>query len=246
MLYEDEHLLAVNKPPGLLTCPDRYDATRPNLMKLLHAGISEKKPWAVEHGLSYLSNAHRLDFDTSGVLLLAKTKPALVQLANMFGCEKPQKTYVAIVAGTPPEPEWEINAPLAPHPARPGLMRVDPNNGKQSRTRFRTRESFRGYTLVECRPLTGRTHQIRAHLRHSNLPICGDSNYHGKKLFLSDLKDNYRLKEGKTERPLISTTALHAEELVLPHPITGVEVKITAPWPKDLLVALRYLQRHAL
>src|SRR5262252_8066137 len=91
VLFEDEHLLALDKPAGLLTSPDRYDPNRPNLMKLLHAGIADGKPWAVEQKLTYLSNAHRLDFETSGVILLAKTKPVLVELANLFGTEKPEK-----------------------------------------------------------------------------------------------------------------------------------------------------------
>ena len=78
VLFEDEHLIALNKPACLLTSPDRYDAQRPNLMKLLHSGIAEAKPWAKERGLTYLANAHRLDFETSGVILLARTKPALV------------------------------------------------------------------------------------------------------------------------------------------------------------------------
>src|SRR5512147_2996891 len=84
VLFEDEHLLAINKPPCLLSSPDRYDPHRPNLMKLLHAGIAAGQPWAKERGLDYLSNAQRLDFETSGVLLLEKTKPALTAAANMF------------------------------------------------------------------------------------------------------------------------------------------------------------------
>src|SRR3981081_210755 len=97
VLFEDEHLLALDKPSGLLTSPDRYDPQRPNLMKLLHAGIERGAAWAKDGGLSYLMNAHRLDFETSGVILLAKNKPALVALANLFGTEKPAKTYVALV-----------------------------------------------------------------------------------------------------------------------------------------------------
>ena len=89
VLFEDAHLLALDKPAGLLTSPDRYDAERPNLMRLLHDGIAAAKPWARERQLTYLSNAHRLDFETSGVILLAKNKPALVALANLFGTEKP-------------------------------------------------------------------------------------------------------------------------------------------------------------
>jgi RluA family pseudouridine synthase len=245
VVFEDDHLLALNKPARLLTSPDRYDEERPNLMKLLHKGIAEGKPWARQRGLSYLANAHRLDFETTGVILLAKAKPVLVQLANLFGSEKPVKIYVALLPGTPPTPQWEVNAPLAPFPGRPGQMRVDPKHGKQSRTGFQVREQFRGFTLVECRPFTGRTHQIRVHLKHWGLPICGDRVYGGRPLLLSELKDDYRLKPGKTERPLISTVALHAEQLILVHPVTGAEVTITAPWPKDLEVALKQLRRHA-
>jgi RluA family pseudouridine synthase len=245
VLFEDEDLLALSKPARLLTSPDRYDPSRPNLMKLLHSGIAASKPWASERGLSYLANAHRLDFETTGVILLAKTKPVLVHLANLFGSEKPVKTYVALLPGTPPHDQWEVDAPLAPFPGRPGQMRVDPRNGKKSRTAFEVREQFRGYTLVECRPYTGRTHQIRVHLKHWGLPICGDRVYGGRPLLLSELKRDYRLKLGKTERPLISTVALHAEKLALPHPVTGVQLEITAPWPKDLMVAVKSLRRYA-
>ena len=245
VLFEDEHLLALNKPPALLTSPDRYDPTRPNLMRLLHSGIAEAKPWATERGLTYLANAHRLDFETSGVILLAKTKPALVKIADQFGADKPRKIYVALVAGSPSSASWEINASIGPHPTRLGLMRVDPKQGKKARTTFSVRERFRGYALIECRPVTGRTHQIRVHLKHSGIPICGDRNYGGRPLLLSRLKPNYRLKEGREERPLISTMALHAEELMLSHPITGQPVTITAPLPKALTVAVRYLQRYS-
>ena len=245
VLFEDEHLLALNKPACLLTSPDRYDPARPNLMRLLHAGIAAAKPWARQRGLTYLSNAHRLDFETSGVILLAKSKPVLVKLADQFGANEPRKTYLALVAGTPPEPTWEINASIAPHPAKLGLMWIDFKQGKNSRTTFSVREGFRGYTLLECRPITGRTHQIRVHLKHSRLPICGDRAYGGKPVFLSRLKPDYRLKPGREERPLIATLALHAEELQLVHPVTGNDLKISAPWPKDLTVALRYLRRYA-
>jgi len=245
VLFEDEHLLALDKPAGLLTSPDRYDPQRPNLMKLLHAGITADKPWALERKLTYLANAHRLDFETSGVILLAKNKPALVALANLFGSEKPHKKYLALVRGTPADDNFEVNAPLAPHPAKIGLMRVDPKNGKKSKTEFEALENFSGWTLLHCTPLTGRTHQIRVHLRHVDLPIVGDELYGGKPLWLSRLKRDYRLKPGREERPLISRVALHAEELALPHPVTGETLTITAPWPKDLRVAVKYLRQFS-
>jgi RluA family pseudouridine synthase len=243
VLFEDDHLLALDKPAGLLSSPDRYDPQRPNLMKLLHAAIAAGKPWARERHLTYLMNAHRLDLQTSGVMLLAKNKPALVALANLFGSEKPLKKYVALVRGTPAEDKFELDAKLAPHPLKLGLMRVDPKNGKKSRTRFEVLEKFSGYTLLQCEPLTGRTHQIRVHLRHAGLPVVADELYGGKKLWLSRLKHDYRLKPGHEERPLLSRVALHAETLTLPHPVTGRMVTITAPWPKDLRVAVKYLRQ---
>ena len=246
VLFEDESLLALDKPGGLLTSPDRYDPQRPNLMKLLHHGIAAGKPWARERGLNYLMNAHRLDFETSGVILLAKTKPALVSLANLFGSEKPLKQYIALVQGTPKAEEFAVDAPLAPHPVKTGLMRVDVKHGKRSRTRFEVLEKFSGWTLLRCEPLTGRTHQIRVHLRHAGCPVVGDELYGGRPLWLSRLKRDYRLKRGREERPLIARVALHAEHLTLPHPVTGETLTITAPWPKDLKVAVKYLRQFAI
>jgi 23S rRNA-/tRNA-specific pseudouridylate synthase len=179
------------------------------------------------------------------VILLAKSKSVLVKLADLFGAEKPGKRYVALVQGTPTGERFEVDAKLAPHPFKVGLMRVDPKKGKRARTLFETLETFSGYTLLKCEPLTDRTHQVRAHLRHVKLPIVGDELYGGRPLLLSRLKRDYRLKAGKTEKPLMARVALHAEELTLPHPVTNDPLTITAPWPKDLEVAVKYLQRYA-
>ena len=245
VVFEDEHLLALDKPSRLLTSPDRYDPQRPNLMKLLHAGIESGKPWAKKRGLTYLMNAHRLDFETSGIILMAKSKPVLVELVNLFGSEQTHKVYIALVHGNPVKPAFEVDAKLAPHPIKIGLVRVDEKNGKRSRTLFELLEKFNGCSLIKCQPLTGRTHQIRVHLRQAGLPIVGDMLYGGNTLLLSRLKSDYRLKPNKTEKPLMDRVALHATELKLIHPITGAEIIITAPWPKDLTVAVKYLQRYA-
>src|SRR5881394_305005 len=126
VLWEDVRLLALDKPSGLLTSPDRYDPRRPNLITLLHRGIARGAAWARERQLGYLANANRLDFEASGVVLLAKDKPALIALANQFGVEQANKTYVALARGDPPQDAFAINAKLAGDAARLGLMRVDP------------------------------------------------------------------------------------------------------------------------
>ena len=245
ILFEDQTLFAVEKPAGLLTSPDRYDSERPNLMKLLHRDLERAAPWAKERNVTYLANAHRLDFETSGVLLLARTKPALVALANDFGNEKPLKKYLAIVHGAPEQDEFETSAKLAPHPVKVGIMRVDPKRGKKSATRFKVLERFGGFTFLECQPLTGRTHQIRVHLQHLRLPLVGDTLYGGHPLLLSQLKPGYRQKKGRPEQPLLGRVALHASQLHVRHPVTGEAVVIESEIPHDFSVALKYLRRFS-
>jgi 23S rRNA pseudouridine1911/1915/1917 synthase len=255
ILFEDSHLLALDKPAGLPVSPDRLEPQRPNMMKLLHRDLERGAAWAKERSLSYLMNAHRLDPPASGVLLLAKDRPTLVELAGEFGSEKPVRIHVALVRGTSESPSFDCEAKLAPHPLRAGYMRVDTREGKRSRTEFTVREAFDGYLLLECRPLTGRAHQIRAHLKHLRLPLVADDLYGGAPLWLSTLKPQYRLKPGKSEQPLIARAALHAEQLILRPPGDnessrqsegeGGNLRIEAPWPNDLSVAVKYLRRYA-
>ena len=245
ILHEDDSLLVLDKPSGLLTAPDRNDPERPNLVALLHAGIARGAAWAREGGRAYLAPAQRLDFEASGVILLAKSRPVLIVLANFFGSGKPARKYLALVQGEPAQDRFEADAKLAPHYAGTELVRVDPRRGKRSRTTFEVLERFAGWTLLRCEPVPDRTHQVRAHLRSASLPVVGDGLYGGKPLWLSRLKANYRLKPSQTERPLIQSAALHAETLALPHPVTGEHLAITAPWPKDLRVAIKYLRKYS-
>ncbi|MGH7976096.1 MAG: RluA family pseudouridine synthase [Limisphaerales bacterium] len=248
VLFEDDHLLALDKPSGLLTSPDFGEVDElPNLMKLLHAAIADKKPWSLERHLDYLGNAHSLDAETSGVILLAKNKNILVALANLFSSEKARIKYVALVRGEPSAEKFEVDAKIAPHPVTPGFMRVDPQNGKRAKTKFEVLENFPrfGYALLKCETLTERAHQVRVHLQHAGLKIVGDELYGGKPLWLSRLKPDFRLKPGREERPLISRAALHAEELTLPHPVTNEILTIKSEWPKDLKVAVKYLRQYS-
>ena len=245
VLFEDEHLLALDKPAGLLVSPEAADDSRPNLMQLLHDGIVAAKPWAAERSLTYLNHPHRLDSGTTGVQLLAKNKPAFVALADLFGSEQAVKKHLAIAWGQPPATRFEVDAKLSPHPLKTSQMCVDPKDGKKSRTEYEVLEQFSDWTLLRCLPLTERKHQIRIHLKHAGFPVVGDELYGGKKLWLSRLKKDFRLKPGRDERPLIFRPALHLEELSLTHPVTHEMVVIKSGWPKDLRVAVRYLRQYA-
>lgn len=245
VLHDDGELLAVDKPAGLLVSPDRYDPERANLMRLVHRDIERGAPWVKARGVTYLANVHRLDFETSGVLLLARSKSTLTALANQFGAEQPHKTYHALICGVPVEDQFEVNARIAPHPTNPALMRCEPKRGKKAVTRFEVLERFQSHAWVRCTPLTGRTHQIRVHLRFARYPIVSDHLYRGGALYLSSLKKDYRLKPGAEERPLMLRVALHASSLQVVHPVSGEPVTVQAPLPRDLLVALKYLRRYS-
>jgi RluA family pseudouridine synthase len=245
VLFEDDHLLAIDKPVKLLVTPDETDPLRPSLIELLHAGIAAGKPWAKDRNLSFLMNAYRLEFETSGVLLFAKSKPVHVSLASHFGSEQPSRQFIAIVRGTPGEDEFTVDAPLAPHPIRGNMMCVNNTDGKRSITRFKVLERFNGWALMQCWPLTSRTHQISVHLKSRGLTLVGDLLYSGKPLWLSTLKQDFNLKPNRTERPLVGRTALHAESLTMSHPVTAEKLTIHSPMPKDMAVSVKYLRRYA-
>jgi RluA family pseudouridine synthase len=245
VLFEDDHLLALAKAAGLAVSPSLTEPERPALMSLLHAAIAAGKPWAAERKLDFLANAHRLDPEASGVLLLARNKPALAALADRLGTEMSGRSYIALAYGTPRAAQFEVDARLSPLPENPDQTRLDLKQGKKSRTRFNVVETFDGFALIRCEPVTDRPQQIRLHLRHAGLRVVGDSVHGGGPLYLSRLKRDYRLKPGREERPLLSGVTLHADSINLPHPVTGDDLTISAPWPKDLKVAVKYLRQYA-
>lgn len=227
-------MLAFDKPSGLLVAPDRWDKTRVNLMGLVHDKLGHQ-----------VANVHRLDADTSGILLCAKTKPALDFLSGQFQSKTVEKKYLALVVGAPPEDVFTVDRPIREDERHPGRMRTVPKAGKASTTEFRVLERFGRFTWIECRPLTGRTHQLRVHLQASGYPILNDSFYGDEttQLLLSDLKRGY--KGRADEKPLMSRLALHASELIVKHPSTREPVTIRADLPHEFEVALKYLRKFS-
>jgi RluA family pseudouridine synthase len=233
IVYEDDAMIAFDKPAGLLVAPDRWDKSAVNLMDLVHRHISPD-----------CFNAHRIDRDTSGLLVCAKHRDALAALSREFERRRVGKRYVCLARGGPSEDERTVTLALAPDAARPGCMKPV-RRGRRAETRFRVLKRWRGCALLEAVPVTGRTHQIRVHAAASGFPIVGDPLYgDGRGIYLSDLKRNYKRK-AEPEKPLIGRLALHAESLDYVHPSTGERVTLRAPLPHDFELAIKYLDRFA-
>lgn len=252
ILFEDDAMIAFDKPSGLLIAPDRWDKQRENLMGLVHARYG--------HGVA---NVHRLDADTSGLLLCAKTKPALDFLSGQFQAKTVRKTYLALVVVLPVEEVMKVVKPirdesgglpgafqvelaLGEDERQPGRMRVfKGRGGKECVTDFQVLEHFGRFAWVSCHPQTGRTHQIRVHLAAAGAPILNDPFYGNPeiKLLLSDLKRRYKGRD--EEKPLIDRLALHASALTFRHPTSREPMTLQAPLPHQFDVALKYLRKFA-
>ena len=214
ILYEDEDVLALNKPPGLLThpAPGVYSGTVVNLLLARYYGPVEKgPPELVRPGI-----VHRLDKDTSGVMVVAKHGGVLEGLARAFRDRLVMKRYLAITEGHPRE--GVLIAPIGRHPRERHKMHVGGLAARYAETEFQVLATAGPYALVEARPHTGRTHQIRVHLKYLGAPILGDELY-GRK------------------SPHIGRQALHAYELRIPHPRTGRILELLAPVPQDMAAA---------
>ena len=242
ILYEDEHTIVVDKPADLAVEPDRWDASRPSLIGALHA-LAGNEP---DHAGRFRPRlVHRLDKDTSGAVLVAKTIEAERTLGEAFERGLVRKTYLALVEGEHPLEEGEsetIELALASDRRRGGLVVVS-REGKPAVTRVAVEQRFRGFTLLRCEPLTGRTHQLRVHLAANGFPLAVDPLYGRRKsLALSELKSDYRPKPGRAEAPLIDRLTLHAARLEFPTPSGAIEA-VESPLPRDFQRVLKQLAK---
>ncbi len=229
IIYEDERIVAVNKPSGLLSSPDRYDPDAPVASRLL------------EERLGRLWPVHRLDKDTSGVLVFARDEDAHRELSIAFEDGLAKKRYVTAVRGRPSWAETVCELPLTPDGDRLHRTVID-GSGKPSATEFSLIHSFGPLSALEARPRTGRTHQIRVHLAALGYPVACDPLYgDGEPIFLSKVKRKWK-GDPYGERPLISRTALHALGLELPRPGGGEPLSLEAPLPKDMRALFRQMQ----
>ncbi|MBU4200334.1 MAG: RNA pseudouridine synthase [Verrucomicrobia bacterium] len=234
VLYEDDWLIAFDKPSGLLVAPDSENKDRPCLIQLVR-----------EHLSPGIFNTHRIDTDISGIVLCAKTKPALSNVTGQFQKHEETRRYLALVVHAPPEDEMEIAKPVEADPEHPGVMKISGAKHAMARTRLRVMDRWRGYSLLNVTPETSKTHQIRVHLAHIGCPVLADPLYGSAGgLKLSAIKPRYQFKPWP-ERPLLDRLALHAESLSFIHPETKASLTLRAPLPKDFAIAIKYLNQFA-
>lgn len=229
ILFEDDALLVVNKPVGLVVHPAAGHEEHTLVNALLHHCAGQLSGIG---GVARPGIVHRLDKETSGCLVVAKSDDTHLALSAQFASRKVDKAYHAIVCGEMQRDSGEIRAAIARHPSHRKRMAVSDDTGREARTSYRVLERLRCATLVEAALHTGRTHQIRVHFQFLGFPVVGDSVYGGRQ--------NSRFEE------LAGFAAprqmLHAARLSFIHPRTGKRIAVEAPWPSDFAEVVKALQ----
>jgi len=177
ILHEDRSVIAIDKPPGWMLVPHTWQKTDRNLQAAIVSSIAGGDFWALSRNLTFLRHVHRLDAETSGVLLFARSIGAVESYGRLFESRQMAKSYLVVVHGIPRAQEWTCNDPIAPDPKEVGRMKVDFREGKNAETHFRVLQAAAKTTLLEAQPVTGRTHQIRIHLLAGGHPVVGDELY---------------------------------------------------------------------
>lgn len=231
IVLENDDFVGINKPPGLLSIPDREgkDVSLKILLKERYGNIF---------------TVHRLDKDTSGMIVFAKNTVTHKHLSQQFEGRQTKKIYQGLVIGSLPEKQGTMEAPIAEHPALNGTMIVH-HKGKESLTDYEVLEDFGIYSYVQFQIHTGRTHQIRVHMKDMGHPIVCDNLYgDGKPILVSSLKSKFKLaKDVEAERPILGRLALHSFQLGFKD-INGKQVELEAPLPKDMRATLQQLAKR--
>jgi 23S rRNA pseudouridine1911/1915/1917 synthase len=246
VVYEDEYITVVNKPAGMVTHPAKgnWQGTLVNALQFHYDTLSTLA------GANRPGIVHRLDRDTTGLLVVVKDELTHRKLALSFELREVHKEYLALVYGVPERHSDYIEQPIGFHPTCREKMaiRALSDGAREAVTFYEVVERFRGFALVRCEPHSGRTHQIRVHLTHIGHPIVADRLYSGReRLTLGDVEGTERSHDRPTEDrvvTLIERQALHAHRLRFRHPITERELDLEAPLPGDMARAIVALQTH--
>lgn len=222
ILYEDDYLIAINKEHGILTIPDRFDPLRPNLLKDLKDKYTDIIP------------VHRLDKNTSGIVLFAKSPETHSLLSQQFEAREIQKYYSALVDGHPTPESGLIDIPIAESTTQRGKM-IAHKRGKASSTKYKIVNKWGSFSELYLQILTGRMHQIRVHLQYLGHPLIVDDLYGRRNAFyVSEIKKKYNTSKYTEEKPILTRSPLHATRIVFFHPHNQNEIDISCPMPKDM------------
>jgi 23S rRNA pseudouridine1911/1915/1917 synthase len=248
IIFENDDLIALNKPSGLLSIPDR-EGKEVSLKTLLQekyahpddSRLNDSVGQAV--GLGKIFTVHRLDRDTSGIIIFAKNEKTHRHLSKQFEERQTEKIYTGLVIGSPANKKGSINAPIAEHSVKRGMMIIH-QRGKEALTDYEVLQDFGIYSWVQFRIHTGRTHQIRVHMKDIGHPIVCDELYgDGKPVLLSSIKSKFKLsKKEEEERPILNRLALHAWKLKFTD-TKGKIFELEAPIPKDIKATLQQLEK---
>lgn len=231
LIFENDDFVGLNKPPGLLSIPDRE-----------RKDISLKDLLQDKYG--HIFTVHRLDKDTSGVIVFAKNEGAHRHLSMQFEERRAEKIYVGLVTGSLTDPKGSINKPIAENTVKRGVMLIH-QRGKQSITDYEVLKNFGIYSWLQFRIHTGRTHQIRVHMKDIGHPIvCDDLYGDGLPVFISSIRSKFKLsKKEEEEKPILSRLALHANRLKFEDSM-GKMIEIEAPVPKDIRATVQQLEKR--
>lgn len=230
ILFENDDYIVVNKPPFIASLDERgaSGANEINILRL------------AKHYSDDAQICHRLDKETSGAMVVAKNPEAYRHLSIQFEKRKVSKIYHAVVDGQYQFDNLLVDLPILNEGNK--NVSIDRQLGKRAETYFSSVQYFKHYTLVACKPVTGRMHQIRIHLATQRAAICGDDMYKGKPVFLSKIKKGYRLTD-EQEQPIMKRFALHAKQITFKG-LDEKDITIEAPYPKDFATLLKLLEKH--
>ncbi|QHT66588.1 RNA pseudouridine synthase [Rhodocytophaga rosea] len=228
IIFENDDYILINKPPHISSLDERSGEANNilRMARLYHPDIQI---------------AHRLDKETSGILALAKHPEAYRSLAIQFEKRQVNKIYHAVVSGIHTFENQRVFLSILP--LTNGTVKIDRQKGKEAETYFTTLKLYQKHSLIECKPVTGRMHQIRIHLSTLKAPIVCDPQYGGEYIYLSSIKKKFNLKKDTEEQPLIQRVALHARSLSFTL-LNGEELSFEAPYPKDFDVLIKQLEKN--
>lgn len=233
IIHEDDDVILISKHAGVLTIPDRYNKKLPSIYRLLIEKYGN------------IFTVHRLDRDTSGIMVFGKTPEAHRHLNLQFDKQEVGKFYHLVLAGVVSKDEINIDIPIAADPSKPG-MSYPSARGKESLTKLKVLKRFRGSTLVECELVTGRHHQLRVHCATIGHPLLVDPEYAGTYEFLlSSVKRRFKLGKRQEEKPIISRLTMHSQRISFDHPSGLGSVSYEADYPKDFSALLQALGKYS-